>query len=403
MNWIRKKLRKELQREGKVSLSDYSTLNIQGMPSYCKKFLIPVTLMLLFNFTISCSGRSGTANEPVNQPSSSKVVEPSVQLIKMISPDENSGFKLHQAIKVNLAAEDKNKLPDSVTIYFDGKYVKSLKSGPWEYSIPSSFTVATGRKSLKVTAYRDGKPKNTLTRFMIIYSDQTPKKYGYRVIHAYPHDKHAFTQGLFFDGGKLYEGTGQETGSTLREQELETGKVVRQHDLDNSLFGEGITLYNDRIFQVTWRSKVGFVYNKTDFKLINKIYYSTEGWGLTTVKNRIVMSDGSNILYFFEPDMFTVVSKIEVYDNEKLVDKLNELEYIDGEIWANIWMTDQIARIDPVSGKVLGYINLKDLLPKSDRTTDTDVLNGIAYDAVTKRIFVTGKFWPKLFEIKLTE
>jgi glutamine cyclotransferase len=357
----------------------------------------------MVNWTISCSGRAGKTNEPVVQPVPDSNTEVTVQLIKFKSPDESSVFKLHQAIEVVLAPENKNSLPDSVAIYFDGKYVKSVKSEPWEYSIPSSFTVTTGRKSLKVSSYKGGKTKNTITRFILIYSDQAPKKYGYKVIHAYPHDKHAFTQGLFYDAGVLYEGTGQETGSTLRETELETGKVIRQHDLDNSLFGEGITLYNDRIFQVTWTTKVGFVYNKSDFKLINKIYYSTEGWGLTTMKDKIVMSDGTNILYFFEPDMFTVVSKIEVYDNEKKVDKLNELEYIDGEIWANIWMTDQIARIDPISGKVLGYINFKDLLPKSERTADTDVLNGIAYDSSSKRIFVTGKFWPKLYEIKLTE
>ena len=150
----------------------------------------------------------------------------------------------------------------------------------------------------------------------------------------------AFTQGLIYDNGALLEGTGQETGSTLREVELETGKVIRQHNLDASLFGEGITLYHDRIYQVTWQNKVGFVYDKSDFKLINKIYYSSEGWGLTTVNDKIVMSDGTNVLYFYEPEMFTVVSKIEVYDNEKKVDKLNELEYINGEIWANIWMTD---------------------------------------------------------------
>jgi glutaminyl-peptide cyclotransferase len=373
------------------------------MRSDYPKFLVPLSLMLLLNWTISCSGRPGDKAESVVQPATIENAEPSVQLIKIVSPDENSGFKLHQAIKVYLAPTDKNKLPDSVSIFFDGKFMKSVKSEPWEYSISPSYTVTTGRKSLKVTSYKGGKPKNTITRFMIIYSDLAPKKYGYKVIHTYPHDKNAFTQGLFFDAGMLYEGTGQETGSTLREQELETGKVIRQHDLDNSLFGEGITMYKDRIFQVTWKSKVGFVYNKSDFKLINKIYYSTEGWGMTTVKDKIVMSDGTNILYFFEPDMFTVVSKIEVYDNEKLVDKLNELEYIDGEIWANIWMTDQIVRIDPLSGKVLGYINLKSLLPSADRTPDTDVLNGIAYDSSTKRIFVTGKLWPKLFEIRLTE
>jgi glutamine cyclotransferase len=238
---------------------------------------------------------------------------------------------------------------------------------------------------------------------MVVYSDIVPKKYGYKVIHTYPHDRAAFTQGLFYDNGKLYEGTGEESGSTLREVELETGKVIRQHDLDAALFGEGITLYNNRIYQVTWKNKVGFVYDKSDFKLLNKIYYATQGWGLTTVNNKIVMSDGSNVLYFNEPEMFTVISKIEVYDNTKKRDSLNELEYINGEIWANIWMNDHIARIDPVTGKVLGYIDLSGILPAPDRNSETDVLNGIAYDNKGNRIFVTGKRWPKLFEIKVTE
>ena len=210
-----------------------------------------------------------------------------------------------------------------------------------------------------------------------------PKRYSYKVINTYPHDKDAFTQGLFYDNGLLYEGTGQETGSTLREVELETGKVLRQLNLDPSLFGEGITLYKDRIYQVTWQSTRWdlFMINPTS-DMINKIYYQTEGWGLTTMNDRIVMSDGSNILYFFEPEMFNAVSRIEVYDNEKKVDQLNELEYINGEIWANIWMTDLIARIDPLSGKVNSYIDLSALYPESKRSEDNaDVLNGIAWDA----------------------
>jgi glutamine cyclotransferase len=237
---------------------------------------------------------------------------------------------------------------------------------------------------------------------MIIYSDVVPGKYGYKVIHSYPHDTDAFTQGLFYDNGVFYEGTGQKTGSSLREVEPETGRIIRQHNLDASLFGEGITLYHDRIYQVTWEDKVGFVYDKSTFKVINKIYYPTQGWGLTTIDDKIVMSDGTNILCFYEPEMFTAVSRIEVYDNEKMVDSLNELEYIDGEIWANIWMQDKIARIDPSSGKVLGYIDLKGILPESERKSDTDVLNGIAYDKAGNRIFVTGKKWPKIYEIKVT-
>jgi glutamine cyclotransferase len=299
--------------------------------------------------------------------------------------------------------EDKNRTPDSVLISFDGRAVVCLKSQPWEYSVPPAFTLTTGRKSLKVTAYKNGRVRNTITRFMIIYSDIVPKRVSYRVINTYPHSTDAFTQGLFYDNGVLFEGTGQETGSSLREVELTTGKVLRQHNLDASLFGEGITLFRDRIYQVTWRNKVGFIYEKSTFKVINKIYYPTEGWGLTTIDDKIVMSDGTNVLYYFEHEMFTVVSRIEVYDNEKKVDSLNELEYINGEIWANIWMSDLIARIDPVSGKVIAYIDLKGLLPVSDRNSDTDVLNGIAYDKTGNRVFVTGKKWPELFEIKLIE
>jgi glutaminyl-peptide cyclotransferase len=359
--------------------------------------------MILIAWTLSCSGLSGKKNEAAVQPVAVPEAEAAVKFIKLISPEENSGFKLNSPVKVVLDLANRNRIPDSVLIYFDGKVVASLKSEPWEYSVTSDFTNTTGRKSLKVTAYSDGKARNTVTRFVIIYSDLVPERNSYKVIKEYPHSTDAFTQGLVYDNGILYEGTGQETGSSLREVELETGKILRQHNLEASLFGEGITLFRDRIYQVTWTNKVGFIYEKSTFKVINKIYYSTQGWGLTSIDDRIVMSDGTNILYFFEPDMFTVVSRIEVYDDEKKVDSLNELEYINGEMWANIWMTDLIARIDPVSGKVIAYINLKGLLPESEKNYDTDVLNGIAYDEAGGRIFVTGKRWPKLYEIRIIE
>ena len=371
------------------------------------KYALSLFALLLITWTLSCSGRSGKKG-----PAELKPAEPTTEsftgaavadLIKMISPEENAGFKLNDQIKVVLALSKKNEVPDSVTIFFNGKAVTILKSEPWEYSIPAAYTNSTGRKSLKATAYRGGKSQNPITRFLIIFSDIVPKRNGYKVIHSFSHDKEAFTQGLIYDNGKLYEGTGQKGESNLREVELETGKVIRQHNIDNSLFGEGITLLHDQIYQVTWQNKIGFVYDRSTFNLKHKVDYPMEGWGLTTIDNKIVLSDGTNVLYFFEPDMFTVVSKIEVYDNEKKVDSLNELEYIKGEIWANIWMTDQIARIDPLTGKVLAYIDLKGILPENERTGETDVLNGIAYDQSTGRIFVTGKKWPKLFEIKIIE
>jgi glutamine cyclotransferase len=366
-------------------------------------YILFVFSAILGSWIISCSSGRGNIPKPLKEPSDLKQSDYPANLIKMTSPAEDAGYKLKDQVKVTLIPESKEKSFDSIKVFFDGKAVTVLTSAPWECSVSSSLTCLTGRRSVKAVAYSKEKTQS-VTRFVIIYSDVVPRRYSYKLIHAYPHDSEAFTQGLFYDNGVLYEGTGQETGSSLREVELETGRVLRQHNLESSLFGEGITLYNDRIYQVTWTSKVGFVYNKTDFMVINKIFYPTQGWGLTTINDRIVMSDGSNVLYFHEPEMFNAVSRIEVYDNEKKVDQLNELEYIDGEIWANIWQTDLIARIDPLTGKVNSYIDMSAIFPESKRReVNADVLNGIAWDARGGRIFITGKRWPKLYEIKITE
>jgi len=367
------------------------------------KYIISFMVLLLLAWTISCSGRPGKKDEaaPSLMPGPDEAT--ALNLVKLVSPGENEDFKLNQSFEVVLELMFRNRIPDSVAVIFNGRIVKVIKADPWKCSVPGEMTNLTGRKSLKIIAYKDGRLQNPIARFLVFYSDVVPKINRYKVINSYPHDRHAFTQGLFYDRGSLYESTGQETESSLRQVEITTGKVIRQLNLESSLFGEGITLYGDRIFQVTWTSKVGFVYEKETFRQINKIYYPTQGWGLTTFGDKIVMSDGTNILYFYEPELFTVVSKIEVYDNEKKVDSLNELEYIDGEIWANIWMEDRIARIDPGSGKVIAYIDLQGLLSESERSPDAEVLNGIAYDKEGRRIFVTGKRWPKLYEIRVTE
>jgi len=364
-----------------------------------KKIVGIVLAIIPLACALSCSGRAGAKTEGVVREASVPGEEISSLVIKMVSPEENAGFKIHESVNIILEATDKAKLPDSVRIFFDGKYLATLKSAQWEYVIPASLTVSAGRKSLKVIAFSSGKQQNTITRFLIFYSDVIPEKYGYKVVHSYPHDSEAFTQGLVFDGGRLFESTGQKGSSSLREVDITTGRVIRQQNLDAAFFGEGIAIYRDRIYQVTWEDKIGFVYDKSSFNVVNKIYYPTEGWGLTTVDDKIAMSDGTNILTFYEPEMFTAIGKIEVYDNQKKVDQLNELEFINGEIWANVWMTDLIVRIDPVSGKVLSYIDLKGILPDSQHNSDTDVLNGIAFDREEGRIFVTGKKWPFLYEI----
>jgi glutaminyl-peptide cyclotransferase len=362
------------------------------------KYFILLTLILLITWIISCSGKPGSTSGIISQPVSTTTFETDSKLIKIISPKDNAGYKLRDNIKVVIEVKD---AADSVKLWFDGQAISVLRNSPWEYTIPSSFTGKTGRKALKAIAYKRGNKPQTMTRIIILYSDVVPVKNSYKIINAYPHDKEAFTQGLVYENGILYEGTGLVGESSLRKVELQTGKVLDQLNLEGQLFGEGIAIMGDKIYQLTWETKTGFVYDKSSFKLINKISYQNQGWGLTAIGDKLIMSDGSNILYFMEPKLFTVTSNIEVYDNKAIVDKLNELEYINGEIWANIWQTNLIARIDPQSGKVLSYIDLKGIDPVVD--TNVNVLNGIAYDAAGKRIFVTGKNWPKLFEIKITE
>lgn len=229
----------------------------------------------------------------------------------------------------------------------------------------------------------------------------TPKTYSYRIVKNYPHDPEAFVQGLIYHKGILYEGTGLNGRSSLRRVELETGKVLQLHNLDRRYFGEGIALWQDKIIQLTWKSQVGFVYNSQTFEKIGEFTYPTEGWGITHDGDRLIMSDGTDVLRFWNPDTFEEIGQIKVSYRGNPVFRLNELEYIKGEIWANVWQTDLIARISPQTGQVLGWIDLTGLLAAEDRSPTTDVLNGIAYDEEGDRIFVTGKLWPKLFEIKL--
>jgi glutamine cyclotransferase len=225
--------------------------------------------------------------------------------------------------------------------------------------------------------------------------------YTYTIVNTYPHDRSAFTQGLVFEEGILYEGTGLRGRSTLRTVDLETGDVLQLRPLPAQLFGEGVTVYRDKIFQLTWKAQVGFVYDKSSLELLQEFTYPTEGWGITHDRERLIMSDGTATLHFLDPETLEEIGQIEVHDNDSPVTRLNELEYIRGEIYANVWKTDRIARIDPRTGQVTGWIELTGLLSAEDRSQPVDVLNGIAYDAENDRLFVTGKLWPRLFEIEL--
>ena len=224
---------------------------------------------------------------------------------------------------------------------------------------------------------------------------------GYRVVHTYPHDRNAFTQGLIFLDGHLYESTGESGHSSLRMVDLETGRVLQNAPLAQKYFAEGLTSWGSTLVQLTWLSNVGFVYDRFSFRLLRTFNYNYEGWGLTQDGKNLIESDGSSTLRFLDPVTFKEVRHIDVADDGKPVQELNELEYIHGEVYANVWHTDRIARISPDTGRVLGWIDLTGLLPASQHPGPEGVLNGIAYDAKQDRLFVTGKLWPLLFEIKV--
>lgn len=231
------------------------------------------------------------------------------------------------------------------------------------------------------------------------YSGPVRPDFTYRVVHTYPHDSSAFTQGLIFDGGFLYESTGEYGMSSLRKVELETGRVLRIRHLPEHLFGEGITLSRGRIIQLTWRSGRGFVYDKNGFELLRTFHYPVEGWGLTYDGKYLIMSDGSSFLYLLNPMTFQMETRIQVHDETGPVSRLNELEYIQGSIYANVWKTNRIAKIDPSTGKIVNWIDVQGILTPEEEDR-ANVLNGIAYDAVENRIFITGKLWPRLFEVE---
>jgi glutamine cyclotransferase len=223
---------------------------------------------------------------------------------------------------------------------------------------------------------------------------------GYQVVKVYPHDRRAFTQGLQYLDGVLYEGTGQNGQSGIRKVKLETGEVLQHQPLDAKYFGEGITVWKNTIVQLTWQSEIGFVYDKATFRQTGSFRYQGEGWGLTHDGTRLILSDGSAVLRFLDPATFKETGRLTVRDGTTVVKHLNELEFVKGEILANVWQTQRVARISPKTGDVTGWIDLGGLLDPRE-AAGTDVLNGIAYDAAGDRLFVTGKWWPKLFEIKI--
>ena len=298
--------------------------------------------------------------------------------------------------KLGFTVSEKNNKPiDSIRYYLDGKHLSSN----------SDINIATsrlGKHAVSATVFYGDKQKQ-LTNTVHFLAANAPEIYAYEIINEFPHDKEAFTQGLEFHNGFLYESTGQNGKSSLRKVNLETGEVLQKHNLSQQYFGEGMTIFGDNIYMLTWRSKKGFVFDLETFNQKNEFVYnqSKEGWGLTHNADKLIKSDGTERIWFLNPKTQKEENFIEIYTNKRKANDLNELEYINGKIYANMWQRNSIVIVDPKSGAIEGIADMKGLQSKANQSGNDHVLNGIAYDATNDRLFVTGKKWNKVFEIKL--
>ena len=294
-----------------------------------------------------------------------------------------------------------NKVVDSVAYFYNDKKIGSKKA--LEKMNFDLKTEKCGDKNLKAIVYFDG--KNEEVKWIIeVVSDIAPKLLNYKVVNTYPHDIFSFTEGLEFFRDTLYESSGLYKKSKLLKTDYKTGKILKSVTLEDQYFAEGISVLNNKLYQLTWREKTGFIYNVNTLKLEKTFKYDKdfEGWGLTNDGKNLYQNDSTENIYKLNPENLKVVDKISVYTGNQKVVKLNELEWIDGKLYSNIWQKDAIAVINPENGKVEGILNLADLR-KNIKNPDAEVLNGIAYNPRTKTIFVTGKFWDKMFEIKLLD
>lgn len=337
----------------------------------------------------------------INCAQSSKSSRVPVTSIQLQSVGRN--YVIGNKITVLLKTKLKDGSLKNVELLLDEKSIFTSKNTETSFLIETA-NLSVGTHHLKVIATKeDGQSGENFADFLLL-SDVTPVKYGYKVVNIFPHDPHHFTQGYEIHDGYLYEGTGREGESGICKIDMKTWNVVKEHKLDEQYFGEGITILNGKLYELTYKSKIGFTYDVNTFQQLKPwTFKSTEGWGFTNDGKSLIMSDGTEYLTYLDPLSMSIIKKVQVCNNKGVVTNLNELEYIKGEIWANIWMTDNIVRIDPATGKIVGEIDLRGLLGNNlkDRSAEVDVLNGIAYDPIKNKIYVTGKLWPKVFEIEV--
>ncbi len=342
-------------------------------------------ILLIAFLVVSCNDSGSTRSE---EDSSPRII----RTTKLISPKSNSTFKIGVSISFQLEGGDTTI--DSVLLDYEGiKTTFKTTSFEWQ-----SEKVRTGNQKIRVTAYF-GNSNETHYPKVTFLADAAPEEFNYELVKTYAHDVKAYTQGLFFKDDTLIESTGQRGESRLSKLNLESGEIYKTVNLESKYFGEGSCYWNKLYFQLTWVGQTGFVYDN-NFNRLKTFNYTHEGWGITVWGDTLYVSDGSNIIHKIDPRDFSEIGKLEVYDHERKINNLNELEMIDGLLYANIYQDDFVVVIDPLSGKVLKMIDLAGLLTPLEARR-ADVLNGIAYHESSQKLFVTGKLWPHLFEIKL--
>lgn len=365
-----------------------------------------LALAFLLIALFSCNGKKTTEQEgktpPATEQGDAEKGPRYVKSVQFVYPMKYDTCRYGEETTVSFA-NNRRYVVDSAHVFFNQRLIARLDSTEREFQFKIPETKC-GRNNLKLIAFHSDNRQGVATQSFVVQPGEAPRKLGYELVKTYRHAPDASTQGLIFHDGHIYEGTGLYGESTLRKVDLEKDKILSVLSLESQYFGEGITIYKDKIFQLTWTSRKGFVYDISSFALETTFDYDSQGWGLTTMGDTLVMSDGSHKLYLLDPDSFSILKTIEVYDNKGAVTYLNELEYINGKIWANVWLTDRIVVINPKTGAVTEELLLPDLLTAAEKArldSDDDVLNGIAYNEQKGTIYVTGKHWPKLFEIKI--
>jgi glutamine cyclotransferase len=357
-----------------------------------------VILVFTLGAVFSCSNPKSSNTKQVNQ-ISKEVSQPLYKSLAVTITQETEHLILGSPVQLKWE-NPVDVIPDSVRITLNSVFWKKLIAVEPIINLEIDKAVL-GKNQASFTFYWGDTLLASKNLTLVYYSDSKPEQLTYKIVESYPHNIHSYTQGLEFSDGFLYEGTGQYGESKLYKIDLEKNEVLQSLNLSSDVFGEGITVFNDKIYQLTWRSQVGFVYHKNDLSTLYEFNYPTEGWGLCNNGKELIMSDGSEIIYFLDTDYMQEIRRIQVYNDKEPVMNLNELEYINGVIYANVYGSDFIVTIDPETGRVLSKVDLSGILNKKDITRPVDVLNGIAYNPKENKLLVTGKYWPKMYAISL--